>query len=132
MVEDKETVIKKMIHKYGVGYTFKTLMDYEIIKPYLKETDKVNFIKDMVNEISEEFGGSGIGLSELNEQPIIYSEVDGELSQIEYLGRDLVYIDVYNDDNYSHVNEFSVDYGSLPGQILDELVEILINHYDMN
>ena len=58
---------------------------------------------------------------------ILYSEDENELRQIEYLGIKQLYIDVYNDGG-SHVGDLNVKYESLPGQILDELVEVLVNY----
>jgi hypothetical protein len=39
-----------------------------------------------------------------------------------------VTVDVYDADMNRHLGDFNVKYESLPGQILDELVEILLNH----
>jgi hypothetical protein len=103
--------------------------NYYLIEPYLKEIDKVNYIKEKVSQISDELGGNGFGLVEVNSAPILYSEDEDELRQIEYLGRKQLYVDVYSSDsNYSNLGDFKVNYESLPGQILDELVEILVNY----
>jgi hypothetical protein len=36
-------------------------------------------------------------------------------------------VDVYDEDMGTHLGDYNIPYESLPGQILDELVEILIN-----
>jgi len=125
--ENKENSIPKMIKILGISDAIKYFGNYYRIEPYLKVTDKVNFIKEKVDEISEGFGGSGVGLSELYEQPIFYDEDDNELKQIEYLGANSVYVDVYNDGD-SYVGDFRVTYESLPVEIIEQLVEILLNH----
>ena len=99
-----------------------------MIEPYLKEIDKVNYIKEKVSQICDEFGGNGFGLVEVDAAPILYSEDENELRQIDYLGRHLLYVDVYSLNSNSNLGDFKVNYESLPGQILDELVEILVNN----
>jgi hypothetical protein len=124
--EDKKgDTIRTMIDKMGVSNAIKLAGNYYMIEPYLKEIDKVNFIKEKVTKINDD--GSGIGLHEINEEPLHYSDEDGELHQIEWLGQTSVDISIYEDVFSSHLSDYYVKYESLPGQILDELVEILIN-----
>ncbi len=127
MSEDKEDSKREMIRSLGLADAIKYFGNYYKIEPYLKVVDKVNFIKEKVAELCDEFGGAGFGLVEIDEDPIHFSEQDSELRQIEYLGRKQLYVDVYDEEIGSHRGDFKVQYESLPGQILDELVEILIN-----
>ena len=128
MTEDKkEQTIRNMIDTMGLLHTISMVGNYYTIEPYLKEIDKVNFIKEKVSQIADEFGGSGVGLGELDESPIFYGENEYELRQIEYLGKESVYVDVYDKDSDAHIGDFRVVYESLPGHILNELVELLIN-----
>jgi hypothetical protein len=124
--DKKEDTIRTMIDKMGVSNAIKMVGNYYMIEPYLKEIDKVNFIKEKVTKINDD--GSGIGLHEINEEPLHYSDEDGELHQIEWLGQTSVDISIYEDVFSSHLSDYYVKYESLPGQILDELVEILLNH----
>ena len=124
---DRDKAIRNMIDKMGVADAIKMTGNYYMIEPYLKEIDKVNYIKERVSQLSDEFGGNGFGLVEIDEAPIFYGEDEDELRQIEYLGRKQLYVDVYSSDSNSNIGDFKVQYESLPGQILDELVEILIN-----
>ena len=112
----------------GVANAIKMTGNYYMIEPYLKVVDKVNFIKEKVSQLSDDFGGNGFGLVEIDEAPIFYSEDENELNQIEYLGRKQLYVDVYSSDSNSNLGDFKVNYESLPGQILDELVEVFINY----
>ncbi len=124
----KGKTIRHLIDKMGVADAIKMAGNYYMIEPYLKEIDKVNYIKEKVSQISDELGGNGFGLVEVDSAPILYSEDEDELRQIEYLGRKQLYVDVYSSDSNSNLGDFKVNYESLPGQILDELVEILVNY----
>jgi len=127
--EDKKgETIRNLIDKMGISDAIKLVGNYYLIEPYLKEIDKVNYIKEKVSQISDELGGNGFGLVEVNSAPILYSEDEDELRQIEYLGRKQLYVDVYSSDTNSNLGDFKVNYESLPGQILDELVEVFINY----
>jgi hypothetical protein len=122
-----DNVIRGMIDKFGVKFTIETIGNYYKVEPHLKVIDKVNFIKEKVAEISEELGG-GFGLVEIHEEPIHYDEDENELRQIEYLGKNRVTVDVYDANMDSHIGEFNVKYENLPVQIIEELVEVLLNH----
>ena len=124
--DKKEETIRAMIDKMGVSNSIKLVGNYYMIEPYLKEIDKVNFIKEKITKINDD--GSGIGLHEINEEPLHYSDEDGEEHQIEWLGPTSVDVSVYEDEYSGHLRDYYVKYESLPGQILDELVEILLNH----
>lgn len=124
---DRDKTIRNLIDKLGISDAIKMAGNYYMIEPYLKEIDKINFIKEKVNDLTEWIGG-GVGLVEIDEEPIHYDEDENEIRQIEYLGKDSVTVDVYDADMNSHLGEFNVNYHSLPSQILNELVEILLNH----
>ncbi len=126
----KSETIRNLIDKMGISDAIKMVGNYYVIEPYLKEIDKVNFIKDKVNDLTEWIGG-GVGLVEINEEPIHYDEDENELKQIEYLNTNSVTVDVYDADMNRHLGDFNVKYESLPGQILDELVEILVNYQNV-
>lgn len=127
MTEDKDDSKREMIKILGVSDAIKYFGNYYKVEPYLKEIDKVNFIKEKVGDLSEEFGG-GFGLVEIDEEPIHISEQDGELRQIEYLGKNRAMVDVYDEDMGTHLGDYNIPYESLPSQIIEELVEILLNH----
>ena len=125
--DNRPNVIKNMIDELGIISAIKMVGNYYTIEPYLKEIDKVNFIKEKVGELSEEFGG-GFGLVEIDEEPILFSEDENELRQIEYLGKNRAMVDVYDEDMGTHLGDYNIPYESLPSQIIEELVEILLNH----
>jgi hypothetical protein len=124
--ESKDNSISDMIKTLGVSDAIKYFGNYYTIEPYLKVVDKVNFIKEKVRELSDD--GSGVGLHEINEEPLHYSDEDGEEHQIEWLGLTSVDISVYEDEYSGHLRDYYSKYESLPVQIIEELVEILLNH----
>jgi hypothetical protein len=121
MVEDKS--ISNMVKTLGITDAIKYFGNYYTIEPYLKVVDKVNFIKEKVAELSE-LVGDGITLVE----PIDYGENDEEQKQIEYLRKDWVVVEVYDTVMNRHIGNFRVKYESLPVEIIELLVEILLNH----
>jgi hypothetical protein len=124
--ENKGSSIPNMIKTLGITDAIKYFGNYYRIEPYLKVVDKVNFIKEKVRELSDD--GSGVGLHEINEEPLHYSDEDGEEHQIEWLGLTSVDVSVYEDEYSGHLRDYYVKYESLPVQIIEELVEILLNH----
>ena len=124
MTEDKEESKREMIRSLGLADAVKYFGNYYTIEPYLKVIDKIDFIKEKVSEIDN----SGFGLIEIDEEPIHYDENENEIRQIEYLTKNKVFVDVYDSDMNSHLGEFSVSYEGLPVHIIEELVEVLLNH----
>jgi hypothetical protein len=128
MSEDKDDSKREMIKSLGMIDAIKYFGNYYAIEPYLKEIDKVNFIKEKIIEINDD--GSGFGLYEINEEPIHFSEDEdeNEIRQIEYLGKNRAMVDVYDEGMGTHLGDYNIPYESLPSQIIEELVEILLNH----
>jgi len=123
MTEDKDDSKREMIRSLGLADAIKYFGNYYKIEPYLKVVDKVNFIKEKVAELSNLFG-DGVTLVE----PIDYGENDEEQKQIEYLRKDWVVVEVYDTAMNRHIGNFRLKYESLPVEIIELLVEILLNH----
>ncbi len=119
MVEDKS--ISNMVKTLGIIDAIKYFGNYYKIEPYLKVVDKVDFIKEKVKEL----GRGGVSLREIGEEPIVYEEDGDELNQIEFLGRDRAYINLYYRN--SQIGDMRIPYESLSVEIIEELVEILLN-----
>ena len=119
--DNRPNVFKKMIDELGITSAIKMVGNYYTIEPYLKVVDKVNFIKEKVSEL----GRGGISLREIDEEPIVYDDDDNDHKQIEFLGRDRAYVDVYYRGH--NVGDIRVPYESLSVEIIELLVEILIN-----
>ena len=122
ITEDKrDEFIKNMIDELGITSAIKMAGNYYEIEPYLTDVDKVNYIKDKVSEL----GRGGIGLYNIDEEPIVVYKNGNALGQIEFLGKDRAYINTYHRN--ALMGDERVPYEDLPGQIIDELTEILIN-----
>jgi predicted phosphatase len=122
--ENKENSIPKMIKILGLYDAIRYFGDYYKIEPYLKVIDKVNFIKEKVYELNN---GRSINLIVINGETIHYSEKDGKLHMMEWLGKDSVTVKTYG-DNGNYIGTFYVNYESLPVEIIEQLVEILLNN----
>ena len=121
--DEERNVIRKMIDTIGIQNTIKFVGDYNLLKPYLKDIDKVRFIKEKVKKINK----AGFALSEIYEPPIFYSENDYELRQIEYLSVDRAYIDIYSVYTNKYIGDIRIEYDKLPEDILDNVFKILLD-----
>jgi len=119
--DNKNNVIRKIVDDIGLKTAIQMVGNYYEIEPYLTDVDKVNYIKDKVSEL----GRGGIGLYNIDEEPIVVYKNGNALGQIEFLGKDRAYINTYHRN--ALVGDERVPYEDLPGQIIDELTEILIN-----
>jgi hypothetical protein len=127
ITEDETPLIRKMVDEIGLINTIKMIGNYYTIEPYLKDIDKVNFIKDKVAELCDEFDNTGFFLNQIDVEPIHFSDDDNELRQIEYLYKNRVMIDVYDEDMGSYLGDYGIQYENLPSQIIEELFEILLD-----
>ena len=119
--DNKNNVIRKMIDNIGIMNTIKMVGDYYAIEPFLEDVDKINYIKEKVSKL----GQGGVGFFEMDEEPILVYKNGNDVKQIEFLGKDRAYINIYYRN--AKVGDERVLYEDLPGQIIDELTEILIN-----
>ncbi len=119
--DNKNNVIRKMIDDIGIMNTIKMVGNYYAIEPFLEDVDKINYIKEKVSKL----GQGGVGFFEMDEEPILVYKNGNDVKQIEFLGKDRAYINIYYRN--AKVGDERVLYEDLPGQILDELTEILIN-----
>jgi hypothetical protein len=125
--DKKEHTIRTIIDKMGVANAIKMTGNYYMIEPYLKVVDKVNFIKEKVAELSELVGDVNIDVYEIGEEPIDYEEEDGEIHQIESLGKKSVDISIY-DEEFEYLRDYYVKYENLPVEVIERLVEMLLKH----
>ena len=98
--EDEVPLIKRMIDDIGLKNTFKMVGDYDKLDSYLTDSDKVDFIENTIHRLSGELEPDfiGVGLQEIDEEPIHYSDEDGQLHQIEFLGNKYVEVVYYDDE----------------------------------
>jgi len=122
--DNRPDVFKKMIDELGVTSAIKMVGNYYMIEPYLKVIDKVNFIKEKIRELGDDYC---LEFMDISEEPLHISDEDDEIHQIELLTPKSALISVYDEEGH-HINDYNVNYESLPVQIIEELVEILLNH----
>ena len=122
--ENKDNSISNMIKTLGVSDAIRYFGNYYTIEPYLKVIDKVNFIKEKVKELGDDYC---LEFRDISEEPLHISDEDDEIHQIELLTPKSALISVYDEEGH-HINDYNVNYESLPVQIIEELVEILLNH----
>ena len=121
--DEERNVIRKMIDSIGIQDTIKFVGDYNLLKQYLNDVDKVRFIKEKVKKINK----AGFGLSEIHEPPIFYSENEYELRQIEYLSVDRAYIDIYSIYGNRYIGDIRIEYEKLPENILNDVFKMLLD-----
>jgi hypothetical protein len=125
--EDKVNVIKNMISKHGLYHTIQLMGNYENILNHINheeigDEDKIVFIKKVVNELSESYGGGGLSTYETGMSPVIYGRGEYESKEIEYFGRERVGISIYGGNNYNSLTgEVSKHYENLPTDVLDNV-----------
>ena len=127
ITEDKTDVIKNMISKHGLYHTIQLMGGYEnmlnhIDHEEINDDDKIVFIKEVVNELSETYGGTGLSTYETGMSPVIYSRYKDEISEIDYFGNKRVMINVYGGYKYdTNLSTFAMNYEDLPTDVLDNV-----------
>ncbi len=121
------SMIKKMVDELGLPTTIKVMGDYNLVMKYITEEDKINFIRNTINELNGGNWVDGLRLSELNISPILYYDGDDTHSYIEYILPDGVYVDIYSKGHERHLKDYKISYERLNKDILDELFKELIS-----
>ena len=101
---------------------------------FIKEkNNKIKIIKEILAENLEKLGWNYIPLGDINQDPIVMSNENGILKQIEHLYSDDVSLYSYEEDNYDdEIGETYLYYEDLPTDILDKVFYILINFNMIN
>jgi hypothetical protein len=94
---------------------------------WLTRKVKQEFIKDVMNMM--EFG---FGLSEIGEEPIFYKENENEIWQIDYLGKNMVAIDILSKSAGGEKGSFNISYSALDDNILDSIFDVMVLVYENN
>jgi hypothetical protein len=125
-----KTIIK-LIDTEGIVNAIDIVGGYDILKELLGDYEirtqlKINTIKKFIDNQT----GGGIHLGEIDEEPIPYFENDDGYHQIEYLGPSRAIINVWGGYNgQTDKGEYGKRYEDLPEKSLDDIIEIIINHY---
>jgi hypothetical protein len=94
---------------------------------WLTRKVKQEFIKDVMNMM--EFG---FGLSEIGEEPIFYKENENEIWQIDYLGKNMVAIDILSKSAGGEEGSLNISYSALDNNILDSIFDVMVLVYENN
>jgi hypothetical protein len=93
------------------------------------KNNKIMIIKEVVESTDDEY----ITLMDMNENPIVVNDEDGEISQIEMIYPNDVAIFHYGGYGYSQeLGETYMDYYTLPKDILDDIFNMVMGYYIEN
>jgi frataxin-like iron-binding protein CyaY len=125
--------IINMIEKDGLLQALKvTNMSYTklfslIGDEWLTRKVKQKFIKNVMDMLEY-----GFGLSEIGHEPIFYGENEDEIRQIDYLGKNMVAIDVLSKSTREEDGSFNITYSALDDRIIDEIFDVIVLVYENN
>ena len=126
--------ILNRIEKFGLkvtldmtGMSYGKLFSIGIGPEYFTRKIKQEFIQNYFKEL-----GYGVGLPEIDVDPIFYSQNENEYREIYYLGASKVSIMVWDKESGDTEGEFGVSYHNLSDGMIDEIFDIVIGLHDNN
>ena len=126
--------ILNRIEKFGLkvtldmtGMSYGKLFAIGIGPEYFTRKIKQEFIQNYFKEL-----GYGVGLPEIDVDPIFYSQNENEYREIYYLGKSKVSIMVWDKESGDTEGEFDVSYHNLSDGMIDEIFDIVIELHDNN
>ena len=134
MSEKQHRFILNLIDNRGLfealrilNLTFTELFSLGVGTEYFDRKIKQEFIQDYLKYL-----GYGIGLSEIDVEPIIYSNNEKELREIVYISASKVSVEVWDWETESVEGEFGVSYHNLNDNFIDTIFDIVIELHDNN
>ena len=126
--------ILNRIEKFGLkvtldmtGMSYGKLFSIGIGPEYFTRKIKQEFIQNYFKDL-----GYGVGLPEIDVDPIFYSQNENEYREIYYLGASKVSIMVWENQSGDTEDEYGVSYHNLSDDMIDEIFDIVIQLYDAN
>ena len=126
--------ILNRIEKFGLkvtldmtGMSYGKLFSIGIGPEYFTRKIKQEFIQNYFKDL-----GYGVGLPEIDVDPIFYSQNENEYREIYYLGASKVSIMVWDRESGDTEGEYGVSYHNLSDDMIDEIFDIVIKLYDDN
>lgn len=126
--------ILNRIEKFGLkvtldmtGMSYGKLFSIGIGPEYFTRKIKQEFIQNYFKDL-----GYGVGLPEIDEDAIFYSQNENEYREIYYLGESKVSIMVWDKESGDTEGEYGVSYHNLSDDMIDEIFDIVIQLYDAN
>ena len=134
MLEKQHRFILNLIDNRGLfealrilNLTFTELFSLGFETEYFSRKIKQEFIQDYFKDL-----GYGVGLPEIDEDAIFYSQNENEYREIYYLGESKVRIMVWDKESGDTEGEFGVSYHNLSDGMIDEIFDIVIELHDNN
>ena len=134
MLEKQHRFILNLIDNRGLfealrilNLTFTELFSLGFETEYFSRKIKQEFIQDYFKDL-----GYGVGLPEIDEDAIFYSQNENEYREIYYLGESKVSIMVWDKESGDTEGEFGVSYHNLSDGMIDEIFDIVIELHDNN
>ncbi len=134
MSEKQHRFILNLIDNRGLfealrilNLTFTELFSLGVGTEYFNRKIKQEFIQDYLKYL-----GYGIGLSEIDVEPIMYSNNEKELREIVYISASKVSVEVWDWETESVEGEFGVSYHNLNDNFIDIIFDIVIELHDNN
>lgn len=129
----RDRILNK-IEKFGLkvtldmtGMSYGKLFSIGIGPEYFTRKIKQEFIQNYFKDL-----GYGVGLPEIDVDPIFYSQNENEYREIFYLGASKVSIMVWDRESGDTEGEYGVSYHNLSDDMIDEIFDIVIQLYDDN
>lgn len=126
--------ILNRIEKFGLkvtldmtGMSYGKLFSIGIGPEYFTRKIKQEFIQNYFKDL-----GYGVGLPEIDVDPIFYSQNENEYREIFYLGASKVSIIVWDKESGDTEGEYGVSYHNLSDDMIYEIFDIVIQLYDDN
>lgn len=134
MSEKQHRFILNLIDNRGLfealrilNLTFTELFSLGVGTEHFNRKIKQEFIQDYLKYL-----GYGIGLSEIDVEPIMYSNNEKELREIVYISASKVSVEVWDWETESVEGEFGVSYHNLNDNFIDIIFDIVIELHDNN
>ena len=125
------TMLLKLINSKGLFYAMHvTGIKYDRViemvgDEFVGRKIKQEFIQDYFKNL-----GYGVGLPEIDVDPIFYSQNENEYREIFYLGASKVSIIVWDKESWDTEGEYGVLYYNLSDDMIDEIFEITMKLYN--
>ena len=110
-----------------LNLTFTELFSLGFETEYFSRKIKQEFIQDYFKDL-----GYGVGLPEIDEDAIFYSQNENEYREIYYLGESKVSIMIWDKESGDTEGEYGVSYHNLSDDMIDEIFDIVIELHDNN
>ena len=125
--EDFKEDLIKVLDRDGLETASKLVSGYDNLVNLLGDYQIPKEVKiKTIKKYMERIGG--IGLEEINQITIPYTETNTEYQEIVHLSINSIVVDRWGGyENQTHLGEFPVRYEVLPEKLIDDILEIILN-----